>query len=65
MIHLFFFEVDPASRTHLWLRISPFVSLRTRHRFRISGGIEEFALVRLASSGPFSHTAQNSRAALF
>ena len=23
MIHLFFFEVDPASRTHLWLRIPP------------------------------------------
>jgi hypothetical protein len=64
MIHLFFFKVDPASRTHLWLRIPPFL-LETTASTQNPAGIEKFTLVLLASSGPFSQTAQKSRAALF
>jgi hypothetical protein len=64
MTHLFSLKSVRCSE-RIRRRASIHSCLRARHRSKISTGIGELAFVRFASSGPFSHTAQNSRAALF
>ena len=64
MMHIFFFQFSLGPRTRSGLRIRPSF-LENTASIQNSEGIGEVAFVRFASSGPFSHSAQNSRAAGF